>query len=44
MSDFKEITEKIKKFRDDRDWKRYHNYKDMAISIMIEAAELLEHF
>lgn len=44
MSDIKEITEKIKKFRDDRDWQKYHNHKDLAISIMIEAAELLEHF
>jgi len=34
----------VAKFRDERDWKRYHNPKDLAISIMIEAAELLELF
>jgi len=31
-------------FRDARDWKRFHNPKDLAISIALEAAELLEHF
>ena len=44
MSDLKDLTEKIRKFRDDRDWMRYHSNKNMAMSIMIEAAELLEHF
>ena len=32
------------KFRDDRDWKQFHNPKDLAISISLEAAELLEVF
>ena len=40
----KEITEKIKKFRDERDWMQFHDPKSMAVSITIEAAELLEHF
>ncbi len=31
-------------FRDERDWARYHNAKDLAISIAIEAGELLEEF
>jgi dCTP diphosphatase len=31
-------------FRDARDWKRFHNPKDLAISVALEAAELLEHF
>lgn len=31
-------------FRDDRDWKQFHNPKDLAISISLEAAELLEVF
>ena len=34
----------ILKFRDDRDWKQFHNPKDLAISILLEAAELLEVF
>ena len=35
---------KVLKFRDDRDWKQFHNPKDLAISISLEAAELLEVF
>jgi NTP pyrophosphatase (non-canonical NTP hydrolase) len=34
----------VVKFRDDRDWKKYHNPKDLAISISIESNELLELF
>ncbi len=44
MSDIKTLTEKIKKFRDERDWMQFHNPKDMAISLSLEAAEVLEHF
>lgn len=44
MSDIKKITDKIKKFCDDRDWMQFHDSKSMAASIVIEAAELLEHF
>lgn len=40
----KEILNKIKKFRDERDWMQFHDPKSMAASITIEAAELLEHF
>ncbi len=39
-----ETIKRILKFRDDRDWKQYHNPKDLAISISLEAAELLEVF
>jgi len=39
-----ETIDKILKFRDDRDWKQFHNPKDLAISISLEAAELLEVF
>ena len=42
------ITDKtineVLKFRDDRNWKQFHNPKDLAISISLEAAELLEVF
>ena len=44
MNDFEEIIKKIKKFRDDRDWLQFHNHKDMALSLVLEAAEVLEHF
>ena len=44
MSDIKDLTEKIIAFRDERDWKQFHKPKDVAISLSIEAAEVLEHF
>ena len=40
----KETTEKINKFRDERNWRQFHNEKDLAISISLEASELLELF
>jgi len=39
-----ELTQRIVSFRDARDWKQFHNPKDMAISLELEASELLEHF
>ena len=39
-----ETIDQILKFRDDRNWKQFHNPKDLAISISLEAAELLEVF
>jgi len=44
MSEIKEITEKIIQFRDERDWMQFHDPKNMAVSIILEASELLEHF
>ena len=44
VGQIRELTEKIKRFRDDRDWLQFHNHKDMALSLMLEAAEVLEHF
>jgi NTP pyrophosphatase (non-canonical NTP hydrolase) len=44
MSDFKNITDLLIKFRDERDWKQFHNSKDLALAISIEAAELNELF
>ena len=39
-----ETIARIRKFRDDRDWKQFHDPKSLAASICIEAAELLEIF
>ena len=44
MSDIKEITEVLIKFRNDRDWEQFHNAKDLAVALNIEAGELLENF
>lgn len=38
------ILEKVLKFRDDRNWKQFHNPKDLVISLSLEASELLENF
>lgn len=40
----KYILEQIKSFRDERDWMQFHDPKNMAISIAIEASELLQEF
>lgn len=44
MNDIKEITEILLKFRDERDWAQFHNPKDLALALNIEAGELLETF
>jgi len=44
MSEISELTKKLITFRDDRDWKQFHNPKDLAVALTIEAAELLEAF
>ncbi len=36
--------DRINQFRDERNWRQFHNEKDLALSISIEAAELLEIF
>ena len=35
---------KLKQFRDERDWKKFHNTKDLALALSIESSELLELF
>ncbi len=40
----RELKDLLKKFRDDRDWKQFHDPKNLAEAISIEASELLEHF
>jgi len=40
----KKITERLLKFRDDRDWKQFHSPENLAKSVSIEAAEVLECF
>ena len=44
MDSIRDLTIRINAFRDARDWKQFHNPKDMAVSISIESAELLEQF
>jgi NTP pyrophosphatase (non-canonical NTP hydrolase) len=44
MSDFKELLTLLEKFRDDRDWGQFHDSKNLALALSIEAAELNELF
>lgn len=41
---FEKIKEKVLKFREERDWEQFHNPKDLATALAIEAAELQEVF
>lgn len=38
------VMQRLRQFRDDRDWKQFHNPKDLAMALSIEANELLEAF
>jgi NTP pyrophosphatase (non-canonical NTP hydrolase) len=42
--DLQAITKRILDFRNQRNWKQFHNAKDMAISLTLESSELLELF
>ncbi len=39
-----QVMQRLRQFRDDRNWKQFHNPKDLAIALSIEASELLEAF
>ncbi len=44
MSDINDLTKCLIEFRDARDWKQFHNPKDLAVALSIESGELLEAF
>ena len=44
MSDFPKLLKLLIQFRDERDWEQFHNPKDLALALSIEAAELNEVF
>jgi NTP pyrophosphatase (non-canonical NTP hydrolase) len=44
MTELKALAEKVVAFREERDWKQFHNPKDLALSLVLESAELLEIF
>ena len=44
MNDIQTLTNALISFRDERDWAQFHNPKDLALAISIEAGELLELF
>jgi len=44
MNQFDTLLQLVKQFRDERDWEQFHNSKDLAVAINVEAGELLELF
>ena len=44
MSDLSDLIKRIIAFRDARDWKQFHNPKDLSLSLVLEATEVMEHF
>lgn len=44
MSDIQEIIKELRTFNQERDWDQFHNGKDLAIGLSVEASELLEAF
>jgi len=44
MEEINKIIEQIIKIRNDRNWKQFHNPKDLALSLVLEAGEVMEHF
>ena len=44
MSNLTDLTKEVIDFRDKRDWKQFNKPKDLALSLVLEAAEVLEHF
>ena len=42
-STLRELTDLCLRFREERDWAQFHNPKDMALSLALEVAEILEH-
>ena len=43
-SDLSDLQKMIRKFVDDRDWDQFHNPKDLSMSLVLEATEVMEHF
>ncbi|GAB3653685.1 nucleotide pyrophosphohydrolase [Ramlibacter alkalitolerans] len=44
MNELERLTADVLHFRDERDWKQFHNPKDVALSLLLEAGEVLEIF
>jgi NTP pyrophosphatase (non-canonical NTP hydrolase) len=44
VTTLKHLQQKVIEFRDARNWKQFHTLKDLAISLSLEAGELLENF
>ncbi len=44
MQDFEKLKLRIRQFGEERDWLQYHSPKNLSMALIVEAAELVEHF
>jgi NTP pyrophosphatase (non-canonical NTP hydrolase) len=44
MKDIEELKQRLRAFAAERDWEQYHSPKNLAMALIVEAAELVEHF
>ena len=44
MRDLDELKQKVRAFAAERDWEQFHSPKNLAMALIVEAAELVEHF
>ena len=44
MDEFENLKIRFRKFADDRDWDQFHSPKNLSMALIVEAAELVEHF
>ena len=44
MDSLAELTHKLREFAQARDWEKFHSPKNLAMAMIVEAAELVEHF
>ncbi|HTN94531.1 MAG TPA: nucleotide pyrophosphohydrolase [Gallionella sp.] len=44
LSDLMILRDKLRKFAEERDWDQFHSPKNLSMALMVEAAELMEHF
>lgn len=44
MTEIPELQQRLREFAEHRDWKQFHSPKNLSMALIVEAAELLEHF
>jgi NTP pyrophosphatase (non-canonical NTP hydrolase) len=44
MTDIERLQQRLQEFADQRDWNQFHSPKNLAMALVVEAAELAEHF
>jgi NTP pyrophosphatase (non-canonical NTP hydrolase) len=44
LNKFEDLKERLREFAKDRDWDQFHSPKNLSMALMVEAAELMEHF